>query len=392
MTSTTTASAARSSVEPEPAIRAPGVAAAGSLGASFGTAPDGAPRRRRSRFPRAGGPSSAQPGAPRRGVRWVGPAGSLQGLVADHATAAGSWLLEDPAESSGCTVVAADALGTTALPSRSRTPLLVIVEGDEVPAALWPRALEAGALAVLPLPAASEELLSRLAELTRSRAGARTIGVTGGCGGAGASSFAARLAAAARRHGPIALLDADPLGGGLDLLVEAAGAPGLDWSGTLALGADDGEALRAGLPRVDEVRLLVAGEQPGPDEEDLPRVLGALAPLDGTVVVDLAASLVPCALEHLDELLLVVPAADHAVRAAARRLRDWSAPSGLISLVVRRGGGLTPSEVAEDLALPLAAAFRDSARGTVPLLDVRRRGADRAARELLASLLAEEGS
>ena len=88
----------------------------------------------------------------------------------------------------------------------------------------------------------------------------------------------------------------------------------------------------------------------------------------------------------------MVPAADHAVRAAARRLRDWSAPSGLISLVVRRGGGLTPSEVAEDLALPLAAAFRDSARGTVPLLDVRRRGADRAARELLASLLAEEGS
>ena len=48
------------------------------------------------------------------------------------------------------------------------------------------------------------------------------------------------------------------------------------------------------------MRLLVAGEQPGPDEEDLPRVLGALAPLDGTVVVDLAASLVPCALEHLD--------------------------------------------------------------------------------------------
>ena len=119
-------------------------------------------------------------------------------------------------------------------------------------------------------------------------------------------------------------------------------------------------------------------------------MLGALSPLDGTVVVDIAAALVPCALEHLDELLLVVPAADHAVRAASRRLRAWSVPSGLVSLVVRRGGGLTPAEVAEDLALPLAGHFRDSSRGTVPLLDVRRRGADRTARDLLAALAAEE--
>ncbi len=320
----------------------------------------------------------------------MGSAGPLQELVADHATAAGSWILEDPHDAAGCTVMAAESLGTTPLPSRGRSPLLVVIAAEEVPAALWPLALEAGALAVLPLPSASEELLSRLADLTRSRAGTRRIGVAGGCGGAGASSFAARLAGAARRHGPVALLDADPLGGGLDLLVEAGGTQGLDWSRTATLGADDGEALRAGLPCIDEVHLLVAGEQPGPDREDLPRVLAALEPLDGTVVVDLGAPLVPCATAHLDELLLVVPAADHAVRAAARRLRDWSLPTGLASAVVRRGGGLTPGEVAEDLDLPLAASFRDSPRGTVPLLDVRRRGADRAARTLLSRLLTGE--
>lgn len=364
-------------------------------GAVLTAAPGGAPPRRRSRFPRAGGALDASPRTPRRGVRWVGPAGPLRELVADHATAVGSWLVEDADEPAGCTIVEAGSLGSAArsgpaLHARVRTPLLVVVGGDEVPSALWPRALEAGALAALPLPAASEELLTRLTALTRSRAGARTLGVVGGCGGAGASSFAARLAGAARRHGPAVLLDADPLGGGLDLLVEAAGAQGLDWSQTLALGADDGEALRSGMPRVDELHLLVAGDGPGPDEEDLPRVLGALSPLDGTVVVDIAAALVPCALEHLDELLLVVPAADHAVRAASRRLRAWSAPSGLVSLVVRRGGGLTPAEVAEDLALPLAGHFRDSSRGTVPLLDVRRRGADRTARDLLAALAAEE--
>ena len=59
---------------------------------------------------------------------------------------------------------------------------------------------------------------------------------------------------------------------------------------------------------------------------------------------------------------------------------------------MRRGGGLSAADVAEDLGLPLAVSFRDSPRGAVPLLDIRRRGADRAARELLAELLMQEPS
>ena len=388
MTSTITSAADRS-----PSSAGPGRT---SAPASLDPSPARAPRRPRSRFPGARQDRAESPGRPRRGVRWVGPEGPLRELVADHATAAGSWLLEEPHETAGCTVVPAETLrdGAPRSPGAAlgRAPLIVVLAAEEVPAELWPLALEAGALAVLPLPSASEELLSRLAELTRTRSGARLIGVTGGCGGAGASSFAARLAGAARRHGPVVLLDADPLGGGLDLLVEASGAPGLDWSQTASLGVDDGEALRSGLPRIDEVHLLVAGERAGPDQEDLPRVLAALGPLDGTVVVDLAAALVPCAAPHLDELLLVLPASDHAVRSAARRLREWSPPAGLTRAVVRRGGGLSAADVAEDLGLPLAVSFRDSPRGAVPLLDIRRRGADRAARELLAELLMQEPS
>ena len=152
---------------------------------------------------------------------------------------------------------------------------------------------------------------------------------------------------------------------------------------------DDGEALREGLPVVDEVRMLVAGDGPGPDPGSLRPVLSALAPLGGTVVVDLGPEAVPAAAEHLHRLLVVVPATDHAVRAAARRLRSWRLPDGLAQVVVRRVGRLAPVEVAEDLALPLAAAFRDAPRGTVPLLDVRRGGADRAARALLARLAEE---
>src|SRR5699024_8566782 len=102
--------------------------------------------------------------------------------------------------------------------------------------------------------------------------------------------------------------------------------------------------------------------------------------------VDLGPELVPAAAEHLHRLLVVVLSCDHAVRATGRRLHSWQLPGGLAHTVVRRSGPLAPGQVCEDLDLPLAACFRDSPRGIVPLLDVRRRGADRAARELIARL------
>lgn len=366
----------------------------GGTSAAASAGPSGeSPRRRRSRFPVGGPEASGSPSEARGAVLYRGPEGALRELVRDHATAVGAELAAAPSARVACEVRAAEALAVgTSLPAPGGVPLLVVTAADEVPSSLWPLALAAGAQAVLPLPAASAELLSRLTSLTRTRTGARMLGVVGGCGGAGASSFAARLAGAARRDGPVILIDADPLGGGLDLLVEAPGTGGLDWSRTATLGPDDGAALRDGLPVVDEVRVLVAGERPGPEEGAVARVLAALAPLGGTVVVDLAAPAVPEIADHLDELLVVVPSGDHAVRAAARRLRAWGALPLPVRVVVRRSGPLTPAEVAEDLALPLAAAFRDSPRGTVPLLDVRRRGADRAARELLAGETGAVGS
>lgn len=343
------------------------------------------PRRRRSRFPEAEQTAPAPAGQARPVARWAGAEGVLRELVRDHATAVGLDLVDVPTDSSAvCTVVDAAVLTADRPLLRSGTPLLVVTESVDVPAEVWSAALAAGARAVLPLPAGSDELLSRLSELARPRSSALLLGVVGGCGGAGASSFAARLAAAARPHGSVTLLDADPLGGGADLLVEAPVLEGIRWREAAELGPDDAEALRAGLPRVDEVHLLTAGEDPGPTEQTLPPVLSALSALGGTVVVDLSPALVPVAAEHLHQLLVLVPATDHAVRATVRRLRAWQLPGGLARAVVRRSGPLGPGEVGEDLGLPLAASFRDSPRGTVPLLDVRRHGADRAARALMA--------
>ena len=357
-------------------------------------------RRRRTRFP---GPEPEAPAPGPRGrsaVRWAGSDQVLRALVRDHATAVGLELhggAVEVGDAGGpvgigasavvCTVVDAASLADGRAPGRGAAPLLVVTGSPEIPAAVWSAALATGAQAVLPLPDSSDELLSRLAELARPRSSSLLVGVVGGCGGAGASSFAARVAGAARARGPVALIDADPFGGGIDLLVEAPESEGIRWRDTAALGPDDGEALRAGLPQVDEVHLLVAGEDHGPLEQDLPPVLSALSALDGTVVVDLSSAMVPIAVEHLHQLLVVVPSTDHAVRATMRRLRAWQLPDGLASAVVRRSGPLGAGEVCEDLGLDLAATFRDSPRSWVPLLDRRRRGADRAAVELMARLV-----
>lgn len=363
--------------------------------AAIPTEPDGSsdtsPRRRSARFPgsASAGPAIGPGARPR--VGWMGTEGPLRELVRDHVMAVGAEL-SDVVEggTAVCVVADADALVHRAGVLRpDRGTLLVVTSHSEVPAPVWPLALAAGARAVIPLPGGSEELLSSLADLARPRTASLQLGVVGGCGGAGASSFAARLAAAFRSRGPVTLIDADPLGGGLDLLVEAPAAAGIRWSETADLGPDDGEALRQGLPMVDEVRLLVAQEGSGPDRSAVSRVLSALSPLGGTVVVDLSSEMVPTAAEHLDQLLVVVPATDHAVRSTTRKLRAWQLSEGRAQVVVRRSGTLSSREVCEDLALPLAAAFHDSPRGTVPLLDVRRRGADRAARNLAVALSAE---
>lgn len=357
---------------------------------------DGTSRRRRSRFPERPLPRVAGPPTRGSAVLWRGRSEGLREQLADHTAAVGLALVDADAASGGATGVGAACAVVTeagvALGSplaRDAPPLLVLTEDEEIAPEVWRVALAEQARAVLRLPRDSESLLAHLAELSRPRGSALLLGVAGGCGGAGASSLAARLAAAARADGPVVLIDADPLGGGLDLLVEAPPISGITWQEATRLGPDDGEALRTGLPLVDDVRLLVAGEDGGPGAEALRRALSSLAPLAGTVVVDLAPSLVRPALELLDRLVLVVPGREGAVRAAERRLRDWAPAAGRAGAVVRRDRGPSAREVAADLGLPLLGAFRDGSRGDVPLLDVRRGGADRTARELVSRLREE---
>ncbi len=80
------------------------------------------------------------------------------------------------------------------------------------------------------LPEGEGWLAARVERSVRGRAPAPLVAVVGGRGGAGASVLATALAlTAARRDLEVTLLDLDPLGGGLDLLLGAEAAPGLRW-------------------------------------------------------------------------------------------------------------------------------------------------------------------
>ena len=85
----------------------------------------------------------------------------------------------------------------------------------------------------------------------------RVLAVAGGRGGAGASTLACALARTAARSAPALLVDADPLGGGLDLAMGVEAAAGLRWPHLVgAEGRTDPHELTAALPAVDGVSVL----------------------------------------------------------------------------------------------------------------------------------------
>jgi hypothetical protein len=185
------------------------------------------------------------------------------------------------------------------------------------------------------------------------------IGVVGGSGGVGASTFAAAVAAAAGRA---VLVDIDVAGGGIDVLLGIEDVAGARWSGLrVGRGHLDPDLLADGLPRWGSVSVLAADNAPPVDA--VGQVLHAAAAL-GPVVVDLgrAESALRTAAVERCALVLVIAVADVpgliAARAATAGL--CGAPTGLVV----RGGSVSPAESAARTGIPLV--------GTMPVLPVSR--------------------
>jgi secretion/DNA translocation related CpaE-like protein len=246
-------------------------------------------------------------------------------------------------------------------PVPRRRRVILLCRGT--PAALvWQHASAIGAESVLALPAAERTLVERLAECVPAVVSrARVVGVIGGCGGAGASTFAAGLAqAAGRRPGGAMLVDLDPFGGGIDVALGLEARQGIRWPDLTAVtGRLSPGALHAALPHLRGLAVLSCA--PGGEPELRPgsvrAVLAAARDLASVIVLDLprppsAAGMV--GLDLADDVLLVVPAEVRAI-VAARQVASVLRPvTDHVQAVVRTAAALSSRRVAEALALPLA--------------------------------------
>ncbi|MEU5956697.1 septum site-determining protein Ssd [Streptomyces sp. NPDC047525] len=251
---------------------------------------------------------------------------------------------------------------------------VVLVGRDQDDSGVWQRAVEIGADHVLVLPDGERWLVDRIADVAEGVGRpALTVGVIGGSGGAGASTLACALAVTAARAGRRTMLvDADPLGGGLDVLLGGEAADGLRWPAfAQSRGRVGGGALEESLPELHALRVLSwdRGDAVVIPPEAMRAVLAAARRRGGVVVVDLPRRVdegVAEALAQVDLGLLVVPAELRAVAGARRVASAVGMVLRDLRVVVGSGGtgrtgvggldglgGFDAEEVARLLGLPL---------------------------------------
>ncbi|TDO14492.1 secretion/DNA translocation related CpaE-like protein [Mycobacterium sp. BK086] len=249
------------------------------------------------------------------------------------------------------------------MPRRDGVMLIVSREPD---GPTWSAAMAVGAQHVCALPADEGELIRHLADAADTvrdgpRAG-RVIAVAGGRGGAGASIFAVALAQTASAS---LLVDLDPWGGGIDLLLGSESVPGLRWPDlSLRGGRLAWAAVRDALPNHGGVSVL-SGARHGPeiDAGAAEAVVDAGRRGGMLVICDLPrrmTSAVTTTLECADLVVMITTCDVRAVAAASALAPELRAVNPNVGLVVRgpNPGGLRATEAARVVGLPLLAAMR----------------------------------
>lgn len=267
-------------------------------------------------------------------------------------------------------LVGSDQAGAGQRPRLPRRTDLILVTRGEDTSDPWAVAEQLGAGQVAMLPAAESWLVERLASHHRRRSPAPVVAVLGGRGGAGASVLAAGLAVtAANLDRRVLLVDADPFGGGLDLVLGWEDDTGLRWPElTAASGRLDAAALVGALPGRGDLALLSCDRRALATlpPAAMSAVLDAGRAARDLVVVDASRRLDPgsvVALQAADETLLVVPAEVRAATAAAALAAAATEHCAALRLVVRgpSPGRLAAEEVSRSLGLPIAGTLRPEA-------------------------------
>ena len=202
------------------------------------------------------------------------------------------------------------------------------------------------------------------------------------------------------------LIDLDPLGGGIDLLLGAERLPGWRWPRLLGARGQLGD-LTGQLPQLDGVDLVSMARDGSagqlPTAAALTAVVGSGLRTHELVVLDLgrsAAESTGAALELADVGVLLIAAEVRGVAAARQTFDRIADACASWRLVVRRprSGGLVAADVAGGFAADLVGVIEDDSalataaqRGTPPARSARSPLA-RACRELLDTVVAREPS
>ncbi|MBK9738772.1 MAG: hypothetical protein IPO93_04530 [Actinobacteria bacterium] len=252
-------------------------------------------------------------------------------LATDAEGARGRWQIAP------LVLVGADASLMIASGRLPRRRDVVLVTRDPTPDT-WQNAVALGAEHVVSLPEAERWLIDRLADCAEGPArDGRVVAVMGAGAGAGASTFAATLAlAAADRSLRVLLVDADPLGGGLDVLLGIEDLPGIRWTDLAETRGRLGtEPLAASLPTAHGLTVLSWGRS-GPGSlsaEAMSAVLDAAGRGFDMVIVDLP--------RHIDAATeLVLARAELTMLVTSNRVRATAAAARIVTVLDGRCGAL----------------------------------------------------
>ncbi|WP_239331648.1 septum site-determining protein Ssd [Frankia sp. CiP3] len=265
-------------------------------------------------------------------------------------------------------IVGSDRVTSCVVAGLQRRPGVVLLSADLDDGGVWEAAVRLGAEHVAFLPDAEEwlvDVFAAAAEPDQRRA--TVVGVIGGRGGAGATSLAIALTLASlRRDLQTVLVDADPLGGGIDLALGIENRPGARWPDLAdARGRAPRRMLTDSLPSLGELAVL-SWDRTSPTA--IPPVLmtSMLASTrrgNDVLVVDLPRSpdqAAAIAMQMATMIIVVVPAEVRAIAAAGRICGTANRHCADVRIVVRLPGParLDAGTVADALALPVAGVLR----------------------------------
>lgn len=303
-------------------------------------------------------------------------------------------------------LVGADSAAELASSSPPRRSRVHVLGRGPVGDSLFRDALAVGAETVAGLPASETWLVELLTDVGDGGAAPGvTIGVIGGSGGAGATVFAAALAQLCAEVGRTLLVDADPLGAGIDRVLGLESSQGIRWDSMLqTTGRLSSRSLREALPRSGRLSVLTwpTDRSASLQAFAVREVLSAGRRGFDAVVVDLPRhrdALVEETISRCDHVVLVSTLTVAGVSSAARvahRLPESTPARHLLTRGSR--AGVAPESVSRLLRIPLLATMCDQ-RGLDEAINLGAgparsgRGAlARAARTVAGALLEQPGA